>query len=181
MPSLVLVSVSASLPPINLCPCQMKMNVIWESSGCYRGMCRNRVISGCFGDDLQPGFIDILCLIRQFHVKNGSFTMPSNMVIFPHHGPGDPKLNWQNLGWTLDPVGTIWISGCAEEIPISFSCSWAAQVMTAFGCCCLHIGLQYFVHGSYLNLLPMAVLFLITVSPSLLNSLAVAFQRRSSK
>lgn len=69
MPGLVLVSVSASLPPINLCPCQMKMNVIWESSGCYLGMYKNRVISGCFWDDLQPGFINILCLIRQLHVK----------------------------------------------------------------------------------------------------------------
>lgn len=71
----------------------------------------------------------------------------------------------------------IWSSVWAEEISIGFSFSCTAVSMDVFGCWWLHFQLQYFVHGFYLNVLPVAVLFLIGVSLALPFSLAVALQR----
>lgn len=68
-----------------------------------------------------------------------------------------------------------WTSVWAEEIPIGFSFSCTALSTAVFGCWWLHF--HYFVHDSYLNVLPMAVLFLIGVSLALSSSLAMAFQR----
>lgn len=193
MPGLVLVSVSASLPPINLCPCQMKINVIWESSGCYLGMYKNRVISGCFWDNLQPGFINILCLIRQLHVKNRGrclvllcpltwesfFTMgPKSFTDrsfwWPKASLTEPRMNirpcWHHMNFRL-----CWRNSHHLQLLLSCSshdCIWVQRPshLTAVFC-------PWFLF----KFAAMAVLFLITVSPSLLISLAVAFQRRSSK
>lgn len=165
-----------SVPHANEC-C---LRQFWES---YLGIYRIEASSGCFGENSNPVFIDIFCLTKQLYVENkamcSSFAVPSNKADFPHHGSGDPKLHQQNLGWELGSIATIWTSDWAEEIPIGFSCSCTAEATTVFGCWFLHFQLQYFVHGCYLNLLSMAVLFLVGVSPSLPISLAVACQRRS--
>lgn len=193
MPGLVLVSVSASLPPINLCPCQMKINVIWESSGCYLGMYKNRVISGCFWDDLQPGFINILCLIRQLHVKNrgrclvllcpltwesfltmGPKSFTDRSFWWPKASLTEPRMNirpcWHHMNFRL-----CWRNSHHLQLLLSCSshdCIWVQRPshLTAVFC-------PWFLF----KFAAMAVLFLITVNPSLLISLAVAFQRRSSK
>lgn len=193
MPGLVLVSVSASLPPINLCPCQMKINVIWESSGCYLGMYKNRVISGCFWDNLQPGFINILCLIRQLRVKNrgrclvllcpltwesfltmGPKSFTDRSFLWPKASLTEPRMNirpcWHHMNFRL-----CWRNSHHLQLLLSCSshdCIWVQRPshLTAVFC-------PWFLF----KFAAMAVLFLITVSPSLLISLAVAFQRRSSK
>lgn len=193
MPGLVLVSVSASLPPINLCPCQMKINVIWESSGCYLGMYKNRVISGCFWDDLQPGFINILCLIRQLHVKNrgrclvllcpltwesfltmGPKSFTDRSFWWPKASLTEPRMNirpcWHHMNFRL-----CWRNSHHLQLLLSCSshdCIWVQRPS--------HLTAVFFPWFLF-KFAAMAVLFLITVSPSLLISLAVAFQRRSSK
>lgn len=156
---------------------------LWQFWELYLGLHRTEASIGSFGEDLNPVFVDILRLIKQLHVENKArhscFAVPTNKADFPHHGLGDPKFHQQNPGWELGSVATIWISGWAEEIPIGFSCSCIAEAMAVSGCWCFQFQLQYFVHDSYLNLLPIAVLFLTGVSPPLPTSLAVAFQRRS--
>lgn len=105
----------------------------WEL---YLGLRRTEARSGCFGEVLNCVFINILCIIRQLHVESKArcscFAGHPNKTDFPHYGPGDPKLHHQNLRWELGSIAPTWTSGWAEEIPISFSCSWTAEGIAGF-------------------------------------------------
>lgn len=136
--------------------------------------------AGLLWTDLHPAFVDTLCLTKQLHVAQAAsgarFAVPSGSADFPHRAPGDAKLHRQNRGCALLAGRATGRTPGRAEFPLAAT----ALALLKPGLCLVlvpHFYPQCFGRGSHLDLLPLAVLFLTGVSPSLPISLAAASRK----